>query len=151
MHRATSIKSKNVAGRTSGCRRASWHPRSAIGGAALSHAAQIDAVYEDTHPVFVQTVGHFAMANAKALELGGVARTTPDPGGRRDFADANGDATGLLEETAIDLVEHKISPGRTFEQVVAQLVTAQRIYNRSGQHGEHESTRRCPKTNASAF
>src|SRR4029450_12014938 len=54
-----------------------------------------------------------------------------DPVGGKIFRDANGDATGLLEETAIDLVEHKI-PRPTFEQVIAQLVTAQRIYNRSG-------------------
>ena len=83
------------------------------------------------HPVFVQTVGHFAMANTKALELAGITRTTADPVGGKIFRDSNGDATGLLEETAIDLVEHKI-PKPTFEQVVAQLVAAQRIYNQSG-------------------
>ena len=91
---------------------------------------EIDAVAPN-HPVFVQTVGHFAMANTKALELGGITRSTADPVGGKIFRDANGDATGLLEETAIDLVEHKI-PRPTFEQVVAQLVTAQRIYNQSG-------------------
>jgi len=67
----------------------------------------------------------------KALELGGITRSTQDPVGGKIYRDANGDATGLLEETAIDLVEHKI-PKPTFEQVIAQIVTAQRIYSRSG-------------------
>ena len=123
------IKSKNVPPgewvQTSG-----WHPPSQLVERRYLTRQEIDAVAPN-HPVFVQTVGHFAMANTKALELAGITRSTPDPVGGKIFRDANGDATGLLEETAIDLVEHKI-PRPTFEQVIAQLVTAQRIYNRSG-------------------
>jgi len=78
-----------------------------------------------------QTVGHFAMANTKALELAGITRSTADPVGGKIHRDANGEATGVLEETAIDLVEHRI-PRPTFEQTVAQLVKSQRIYNQSG-------------------
>jgi predicted amidohydrolase YtcJ len=107
-----------------------WHPPSQLVERRYLTRQEIDAVAPN-NPVFVQTVGHFAMANTKALELGGITRSTLDPVGGKIYRDANGDATGLLEETAIDLVEHKI-PKPTFEQVVAQLVTAQRIYNRSG-------------------
>jgi predicted amidohydrolase YtcJ len=123
------IKSKNVPPgewvQTSG-----WHPPSQLLERRYLTRQEIDAVAPN-HPVFVQTVGHFAMANTKALEIAGITRSTPDPVGGKIYRDPNGEATGLLEETAIDLVEHKI-PRPTFEQVIAQLVTAQRIYNRSG-------------------
>jgi len=123
------IKSKNVPPsewvQTSG-----WHPPSQLLERRYLTRQEIDAVAPN-HPVFVQTVGHFAMANTKALELAGITRSTADPVGGKIFRDSNGDATGLLEETAIDLVEHKI-PRPTFEQVITQLVTAQRIYNQSG-------------------
>jgi predicted amidohydrolase YtcJ len=123
------IKSKNVPPgqwvQTSG-----WHPPSQLLERRYLTRQEIDAVAPD-HPVYVQTVGHFAMANSKALEIAGINRSTADPVGGKIFRDAHGDATGLLEETAIDLVEQKI-PRPTFEQVTAQLVTAQRIYNRSG-------------------
>ena len=123
------IKSKNVpAGewvQTSG-----WHPPSQLVERRYLTRQEIDAVAPN-HPVFVQTVGHFAMANTKALELAGITRSTADPVGGKIFRDSNGDATGLLEETAIDLVEHKI-PRPTFEQLVTQIITAQRIYNQSG-------------------
>jgi predicted amidohydrolase YtcJ len=107
-----------------------WHPPSQLAERRYLTRQEIDAVAPD-HPVYVQTVGHFAMANSKALELAGITRSTADPVGGKIFRDANGEATGLLEETAIDLVEHKI-PRPTFEQVVGWLATAQRIYNRSG-------------------
>ena len=107
-----------------------WHPPSQLAERRYLTRQEIDAVAPN-HPVFVQTVGHFAMANTKALELAGITRSTADPVGGKIFRDANGEATGLLEETAIDLVEHRI-PRPTFDQVVAQIVKAQRLYNQSG-------------------
>jgi predicted amidohydrolase YtcJ len=107
-----------------------WHPPSQLREQRYLTRHEIDAVAPN-HPVFVQTVGHFAMANTRALEIAGITRSTADPVGGKIHRDPNGEATGLLEETAIDLVEHKI-PKPTFEQVVSQLVTAQRIYNQAG-------------------
>jgi predicted amidohydrolase YtcJ len=107
-----------------------WHPPSQLREQRYLTRQELDAVAPN-HLVFAQTVGHFAMANTKALERAGITRSTPDPVGGKIHRDANGDATGLLEETAIDLVERKI-PKPSFEQLIAQLVTAQRIYNQSG-------------------
>ena len=107
-----------------------WHPPSQLREQRYLTRQELDAAAPN-NPVFVQTVGHFAMANSKALEIAGITRTTPDPVGGKIFRDANGEATGVLEETAIDLVEHKI-PKPTFEQIVASLVVAQRVYNQSG-------------------
>jgi len=66
------IKSKNVPTnewvQTSG-----WHPPSQLLERRYLTRQEIDAVAPN-HPVFVQTVGHFAMANTKALELAGITR-----------------------------------------------------------------------------
>lgn len=107
-----------------------WHPPSQLREQRYLTRQELDAVAPN-HPVYVQTVGHFAMANTKALELAGITRATKDPVGGKIFRDANGDATGVLEETAIDLVTSKI-PRPTFEEQIAQTIAAQRIYNRSG-------------------
>jgi len=107
-----------------------WHPPSQLKEQRYLTRQELDAVAPD-HPVYVQTVGHFAMANSKALQLAGITKTTKDPVGGKIWRDADGDATGVLEETAIDLVTNKI-PAPTFEQRVAQNIAGQRVYNRSG-------------------
>lgn len=58
-------------------------------------------------------------------------RHARNPAGGKIYRDANGDATGLLEETAIDLVERRI-PKPTREQLIAQIIAAQHVYNESG-------------------
>jgi len=107
-----------------------WHPPSQLKEQRYLTRQELDAVAPN-NPVYVQTVGHFAMANTKALELAGITRDTKNPVGGKIYRDANGDATGLLEETAIDLVTNKI-PNPTFEELVTQTIAAERIYNRSG-------------------
>lgn len=107
-----------------------WHPPSQLKEQRYLNRQEIDAVAPD-HPVFVQTVGHFAMANSKALAAAGITRDTPDPVGGKIHRDATGEPTGVLESTAIQIVE-KIVPPPTFEQGVAQNIAAQRVYNRSG-------------------
>jgi predicted amidohydrolase YtcJ len=123
------IKAKNVrAG--AWVQTSAWHPPSQLQEHRYLTRQEIDAV-SPNNPVLARTVGHFAMANSKALELAGIDRTTKDPAGGKINRDANGDATGLLEETAIDLVAAKI-PSPTQEELVVQTIAAQRIYNRSG-------------------
>jgi len=107
-----------------------WHPPSQLKEQRYLTRQELDAVAPN-NPVYVQTVGHFAMANTKALELAGITRDTKNPVGGKIYRDANGDATGLLEETAIDLVTNKI-PNPTFEELVTRTIAAERIYNRSG-------------------
>ncbi|WP_162578819.1 amidohydrolase [Variovorax sp. PBS-H4] len=107
-----------------------WHPPSQLREQRYLTRQELDAV-SPNNPLFVETVGHFAMANTKALQLAGISRTTQDPVGGKIFRDANGDATGVLEETAMDLVSNKI-PKPSFDQLVTQLTAAQRIYNESG-------------------
>ncbi|OUL99823.1 hypothetical protein A8M77_24660 [Variovorax sp. JS1663] len=107
-----------------------WHPPSQLKEQRYLTRQELDAVAPD-HLVFVQTVGHFAMANSKALAAAGITRGTPDPVGGKIHRDAAGEATGVLESTAVGIVE-KIIPPPTFEQTIAQNIAAQRVYNRSG-------------------
>jgi predicted amidohydrolase YtcJ len=54
--------------------------------------------------------GHAAFANAAALKLGGVTAQTPNPAGGEILHDAHGNPTGLLRETAQNLVYKAIPP-----------------------------------------
>lgn len=78
------------------------------------------------HPVIiVHRGGHTAYVNSKALELGNVTRDTPDPKGGQIVRDENGEPTGLLKETATNLVEKFIVDENTPEdrQAGVKLIT----------------------------
>jgi predicted amidohydrolase YtcJ len=54
--------------------------------------------------------GHALWVSSKALALAKIDRSTPDPKGGRILRDASGNATGVLIDTATDLVEAVIPP-----------------------------------------
>jgi predicted amidohydrolase YtcJ len=60
--------------------------------------------------VLTHASGHAAFANAMALKLGGVTPKTADPTGGEILHDAQGNPTGLLRETAANLVRKAIPP-----------------------------------------
>jgi len=58
------------------------------------------------HPVALRHAsGHATLVNARALALAGIDRHTPDPPGGVIERDESGRATGVLRETAAELVE----------------------------------------------
>jgi predicted amidohydrolase YtcJ len=58
--------------------------------------------------------GHASFANAKAMELSGITKTTPNPPGGDVLKDAAGNPTGLLRETASRLIKRDAGePPRT--------------------------------------
>jgi hypothetical protein len=64
-----------------------------------------------THPAFLLRIdGHIAIANSAALAAAGITRDTPDPQGGKIDRDANGNATGIIRETAQALIEKHIPP-----------------------------------------
>lgn len=68
--------------------------------------------------------GHAGFANAKAMELARIARTTPDPPGGTILRDKAGNATGLFNERAQGLISEALSKsraGRTPAEVEADL------------------------------
>jgi len=64
------------------------------------------------HPVLVSRLdGHMALANSLALKLAGIGRDTPDPQGGEIVKDGKtGEPTGILRDTAMDLVGKVIPP-----------------------------------------
>lgn len=79
-----------------------------------------------SHPVWLYHVsGHMGVANTRALELAGIGRETSDPPGGRIVRDETGQPTGLLLETAQDLVK-RVLPPYTLEEAKAALAAAGR-------------------------
>jgi hypothetical protein len=92
-------------------------------------AAHIDAVIAN-RPVWLNRIdGHAGWANSKALELAGIDDETPDPVGGKIHRDSNGRATGVLVDTAMELVDSQV-PAPTkddyrqaFQAAFAQLTS----------------------------
>lgn len=83
------------------------------------------------HPLIVyRYCGHIAVANSAALDLAGVGETTPDPEGGSIDRDDDGAPTGVLRETAVELVAEPLetrlrppSPGSVVSAMESLLAT----------------------------
>jgi predicted amidohydrolase YtcJ len=71
--------------------------------------ASLDLVSPANPVVLTHASGHASFANAKAMDLSGITRATPNPPGGEILKDAEGNPTGLLRETASSLV--RTGPG----------------------------------------
>lgn len=71
----------------------------------------IDEIIPDK-PVFLQQADlHMGVANSLALKLGGISRFTPNPNGGIIVKDSvDGEPTGLLKESAMNLILDRIPP-----------------------------------------
>lgn len=74
--------------------------------------AELDAISTE-HPIYVWHVsGHMGVANSRALEIAGMNRDTPNPEGGVIERDAQGELTGLLQETAaVEMQRHAMQVG----------------------------------------
>jgi predicted amidohydrolase YtcJ len=62
------------------------------------------------NPVYLtHASGHGSFVNAKAMEVAGITRATPDPAGGEIVKDAQGNPTGLLRETAQGLASRALA------------------------------------------
>jgi predicted amidohydrolase YtcJ len=77
------------------------------------------------NPVYLMHVsGHLAAANSAALKLAGVTRDTPDPQGGVIERDSKGEPTGVLKDTAMELVGRILpSDPPDLDERAAQLVS----------------------------
>ena len=72
-------------------------------------AAELDAAHS-ARPVWLSRVdGHAGWANSAALKAAGITKATRDPAGGRILRDAAGNPTGVLIDSAMDLVD-KVAP-----------------------------------------
>jgi len=99
----------------------------------------LDAVSPD-NPVFLNRIGgHSAWVNSAALGLAGVTATTPDPAGGRILKDDSGEPSGMLLETAEELVRRVMPPSDSAEALERQVRLALEQYARFGLTGVHDA------------
>jgi hypothetical protein len=104
---------------------------------AFPTAAQLDALVPD-HPVYLSAhSGHAAWVNSLALHMAQISAATPDPPGGRIARDESGNPTGVLFESAAELVE-RIVPQLSPEQVAEEVREAIGRAHRGGLTGVHD-------------
>ena len=99
----------------------------------------LDALVPDRPVLLGSADGHSAWANSKALELAQVTKDTLDPVGGRIERNAQGEPTGTLRESAVDLVD-KVAPSPTPTERIAGLQKAVGIMNRYGITGFNDAS-----------
>lgn len=95
------------------------------------YASDLDKVAPN-NPVWLEhTTGHYGVANSAALKLAGITRETKDPPAGTIDRDANRQPTGVLKESAQQLVTHLIPP-YTHEQRRNGLFRIMSDFNKEG-------------------
>jgi predicted amidohydrolase YtcJ len=104
-------------------------------------ASELDALAPN-NPVYLTAKSlHAAWANTFALKLAGVSGQTADPHNGQIQRDAKGSITGVLLETAMELVDRAI-PEPSVQDVVTAIEKAQPILWKMGLTGVHDFDRR---------
>lgn len=98
------------------------------------YATDLDSVSPDNPVWLTHTMGHYGVANSRALELAGIMRSTPDPPGGTIDRYPDGTPTGVLKESAQRLVRRLI-PGATDEQTREGIAALAKEFNREGMTG----------------
>ena len=84
---------------------------------------QLDEAVSDRPVALERADGHAIVVNSKALAIAAIDRKSPDPEGGQILRDpATGEATGMLIDTAMDLVRRHIPPS-TDEELARALET----------------------------
>ncbi len=91
-----------------------WHqekwvpaPPETFDGVPSHHG--LSAVSPDNPVLLTHASGHASFANARAMELAGITRDTPDPEGGTLIRDASGEPTGFLRQAAQGLVRSALA------------------------------------------
>ena len=77
-------------------------------GETLPTRQDIDKVAGNHPALFVRVDGHIGVANTAALQAAGILNRSPDPPGGKIDRDSQGMATGILRETAKDMMLAKV-------------------------------------------
>lgn len=93
-------------------------------GGAFPTNERLNRAFPDRPVLLTRIDGHAALANAAALAEAGIGRETPDPAGGRIVRDAEGNATGLLVDAAVDLAARAV-PAPAREDRERAYLTAQ--------------------------
>lgn len=104
-------------------------------------AHELDAVAPN-NPVYLTAKSlHAAWANTKAMQMANITASTPDPQNGQIQRDMKGNATGILLETAMELVSAVI-PEPGIDEIADAIEKAQPILWKMGLTGIHDFDRR---------
>ena len=104
-------------------------------------ASELDAIAPN-NPVYLTAKSlHAAWANTHAMKLANITASTPDPQNGQLQRDAKGNLTGVLLETAMELVDSAI-PEPTNDEIADAIEKAQSILWKMGLTGVHDFDRR---------
>ncbi|MCL5020389.1 MAG: amidohydrolase [Bacteroidetes bacterium] len=88
--------------------------------------------FTSSFPVFLDRIDtHLALVNSRTLELAGIKRDTPDPPGGIIGRDDHGEPTGILKDTAREMVLRLI-PQPPLEELMLDAREAMRLANSFG-------------------
>lgn len=118
-----------------------WAMPSFPGGLPSKEA--LDAVTGATPTALNSADGHSTWINSAALAAASITNDTPDPAAGRIERDANGEATGVLLESATELVS-RVLPPVTAAEYEAGLIRALARMNRFGIVSLQEANARDP-------
>jgi predicted amidohydrolase YtcJ len=100
-------------------------------GGAFPRREQLDSVTPQHPAILSRKCGHAGWANSRALELAGITGDTPDPpGGEIERDPATGRPTGILKDTAMDLVYDLLeepSPQEAVDAIEVGMAHAHRL------------------------
>jgi predicted amidohydrolase YtcJ len=105
------------------------------------HASELDAIAPN-NPVYLTAKSlHAGWVNTAAMKLANITASTPDPQNGQVQRDAQGNATGILLETAMELAA-QVVPDPSEEEISEAMEKAQSILHRMGLTGLHDFDRR---------
>jgi predicted amidohydrolase YtcJ len=107
-----------------------WDQNLWPGKAFPTHGA-LSAAIPDRPVALSRVDGHAVLANAKAMEIAGITKSTQAPAGGRIIRDADGNPTGVFVDNAQDLLYSKV-PDPTHDQLVRAARKAVAECNRYG-------------------
>lgn len=109
----------------------SWFQESMRPAGVKTSRATLD-VLKTSRPIIVRSsFGHTVLANSRALALAKITKATPDPLGGKIWRDADGNPTGLLEDSAFAVYSDLI-PKPTPEENIAAAKAAQKAISHQG-------------------
>lgn len=107
-------------------------------GKKFPHHRELSKISPD-NPVYLRRVdGNSAFVNAKALQIAGITKDTPDPFGGKIIRGADGEPTGVLVNRAMNIVK-KYLPKNTPQQAEAKFKLAVKKCLEMGLTGVHEA------------
>lgn len=92
----------------------------------------LDEVAPDNPVTLTRTCGHLLVANSKALEIAGITKDTPQPIGGQIVKNADGEPTGMLEETPAMVLVRKHIPQDGIPEFMEQIKAAFKAFNEVG-------------------